>query len=69
MSEISFENLFKILPVGVTSKYKLIGAARTLVIISLCIDLEANSYAWVKLKTLNNTIELEIVKKINIIGQ
>ena len=32
----SFENLFKILPVGVISKYKFIGANITLSIISSC---------------------------------
>jgi hypothetical protein len=32
----SFENLFKIFPIGVTSKNKLIGACITILSISLC---------------------------------
>jgi len=50
----SFENLFKILPIGVISKYKLIGAFKTLFKINLCTCLAAYHAEIMRMKLLKN---------------
>lgn len=63
----SFENLFNILPIGVTSKYRFIGAFRTLAIISLWRSLDAyqeNNYRIADLIKTNKEVKIENKKNI-----